>query len=508
MPAKRGTMLRSDATVPLSAHTPTLLGLSGSLMILCGSLAVGWIAPGSALLDVLPMRALRSSPAAVELSAMLVVFGGLALLAAWLMLGRALNGRPDGLRLVLIASAAWILPLLPALPLYSRDSFSYLAQGRLMVAGLDPYVYGVAALPGWFSGGVDPLWAHSPAPYGPLFIAIETAIVRILGSAAPELQILAFRLIAVAGAAAVAYFGYRIAVRRGVDAVRTLWVLAASPLVIANLVVAAHNDALMLGLILAGIYAAMQRRPVLGLVLVTAAVGIKPIALVALPIIGIIWAGVGSPLRRRLLAWAVSGAVCMGLLGILGFVQGIGYGWISSLSSPVSIFTWFAPVGLLAGLAGAATGALGGPQAVVEDVIKSAGLLTGLAAAGWLLLTRVRLSGEVQLALVFAAVVASSPVIYPWYGLWVIASLAAVGIADGLALHLVVFATVFLTCVNLNEPLDVLPALAGGWPRVAVVVAATLGCVVIAAAAARHAGGAPALRPTRRVFAPARVPQP
>lgn len=502
-------MARADATLPptWSAQTPTLLGLSGSLMILCGSLTVGWIAPGSALLDVLPMRALRSSPAAVELSAMLVVLGGLALLAAWLMLGRTLNGRRDGLRLVLIASAAWILPLLPALPLYSRDAFSYLAQGRLMVAGLDPYQNGVAALPGWFSGGVDPLWANSPSPYGPLFIAIEAAIVRILASAAPELQILAFRLLAVMGTAMMAYFGYRIASHRGVDPVRTLWVLAASPLVIANLIVAAHNDALMLGLILAGVYAAIQRRPLLGLVLVTAAVGIKPIALVALPIIGIIWAGVGSPLRKRLLLWAVSGAICMGLLGILGFAQGIGFGWISSLSSPVSIFTWFAPVGLLAGLAGAATGAFGGPQTVVEDVIKTAGLLSGFAAAGWMLLTRVRLSGEVQLALVFAAIVAPSPVIYPWYGLWVIAALAAVGIADGLAMHLVVFATLFLTCVNLNEPLDVLQGLEGGLPRVSVVVVATLGCVVIAALAARHAGGLPALRPTRRVFAPARTAQ-
>lgn len=187
-------MARADAAVPpkWSAQTPTLLGLSGSLMILCGSLTVGWIAPGSALLDVLPMRALRSSPTAVELSAMLVVLGGLAVLAAWLMLGRVLTGRRDGLRLVLIASAAWVLPLLPALPLYSRDAFSYLAQGRLMVAGLDPYQNGVSALPGWFSGGVDPLWANSPSPYGPLFIAIEAAIVRILGSAAPELQILAF----------------------------------------------------------------------------------------------------------------------------------------------------------------------------------------------------------------------------------------------------------------------------------------------------------------------------
>ncbi|WKK72185.1 polyprenol phosphomannose-dependent alpha 1,6 mannosyltransferase MptB [Rathayibacter oskolensis] len=111
---------------------------------------------------------MRATGWLIELSAVAVLGGGLLLLVAWLRLRAvALDGRPGSLRTILVAAVAWAAPLLLTVPLFSRDMFSYVAQGRLMTQGIDPYTHGVATLPGWFALGVDPQWADTPTPYGP-----------------------------------------------------------------------------------------------------------------------------------------------------------------------------------------------------------------------------------------------------------------------------------------------------------------------------------------------------
>src|SRR6266568_1696483 len=76
-----------------------------------------------------------------------VLYVGITLLVlAWIRLGRdVLAGRVDR-RGMLIAIGAWALPLLFAPPLFSRDLFSYLAQGDEALHGYDPYAYGVSVL--------------------------------------------------------------------------------------------------------------------------------------------------------------------------------------------------------------------------------------------------------------------------------------------------------------------------------------------------------------------------
>ena len=77
-----------------------------------------------------------------------------------------------------------------------------------------------------------------------------------------------FRLLATLGAAATAWFAFRIIRDRGGDTVQALWLLSASPIVLFNFVVAGHNDALMLAFIVAGMFYALRGRPWIALVLV------------------------------------------------------------------------------------------------------------------------------------------------------------------------------------------------------------------------------------------------
>ncbi len=516
---------------------PALVGLGGSLLLLVASFVVGHAPAQSELSRLPPLGGLRVSPVATGIASAAVVIGGVMMIAAWLLLGALLPRLGAGaLRATLRLAALWTAPLLVSVPLFSRDVYSYIAQGRVLGAGLSPYEHGPAVLSDWRNTGVDPLWAHNPAPYGPLFLAVERVLGGIDTAVGIEAAVLGARLVAVAGVVLMVACGLRIARRRRIDPVRAVWFLAASPLVIFNFVVAAHNDALMMGLLIAGILAAIDSRPVLAVVLVTAAVAVKPIALLALPIVAIVHAemrarrvddrapegvavdgsaggvpGLRPPTRdpRVWAAWTASGIAAMGLLTLAGEVLGVGLGWISALSSPVSVVSWFMPFGLAAGAFGPLVDLLGGPGDAVEGGIKTAGILLGFAGAAWCILTKRTLSGEARLALAFACIVAMSPVVYPWYGLWVLVILAVVGIADGAAMSLAVSATVFLIGVNLLEPMAVVHTVASGWPRLIVVLLAVVGVLgVLAPGLQGLAGTDPfrALRAPRHQFSAARQP--
>ncbi|MFT2690031.1 polyprenol phosphomannose-dependent alpha 1,6 mannosyltransferase MptB [Clavibacter zhangzhiyongii] len=151
---------------------PGLVGLVGSLLLLAASFVVGH-APAESELSRLPViGALRVSPVATGTASVAVVIGGVMMLtAAWLLLGALLPRLgASGLRATLRLAALWTVPLLPSAPLFSRDVYSYIAQGRVLAAGLSPYEHGPAVLADWRNTGVDPLWAHNPAPYGPLYL--------------------------------------------------------------------------------------------------------------------------------------------------------------------------------------------------------------------------------------------------------------------------------------------------------------------------------------------------
>ena len=66
-------------------------------------------------------------------------------------------------------------------PLFTRDLFSYLAQGALPLAGFDPYAVGPDAMGGVFTDNVHYFWQDTPAPYGPLFILLAKGVASLVG---------------------------------------------------------------------------------------------------------------------------------------------------------------------------------------------------------------------------------------------------------------------------------------------------------------------------------------
>ncbi|GLW71832.1 hypothetical protein Kpho02_41310 [Kitasatospora phosalacinea] len=397
------------------------LGLLGSLALAAGGLTSG------ALPAAATGPALRASGGAGTV----LVFAGLTVLtAAWLLLGT--TGRRAGgqlrptTRWLTATLAWWAAPLLLLPPLFSRDAYSYLAQGAMQASGFDVYADGPAVLGGPVAQQVPQVWQHAPAPYGPAFLLLARAAAPLADH--PYAGTLLLRLTAVAAVAALAALLPALARRFGTDPAAALHLGALNPLVLLHLVAGAHNDAVPLALMLAGLLAATHRRPLAAATLITLAALAKAPAALALPAAW--WLAATAPEadgpgrrrgrfggRWRPLRSAAATVLAAAVTTVaVTAASGTGYGWVSALTSPATKGSW-SPTSslgrLLADLAGVAPE---GPVAVAR--------LLGLAAAAvtvCLLAARVvRGTGEpaTALALAFAALVALGPALRPWYALW------------------------------------------------------------------------------------------
>lgn len=96
--------------------------------------------------------------------------------------------------------ALWVAPLLFAPPMFSRDVYSYLAQGLMIDSGMDVYRHGPAMLGGLVADQVPAIWQHTPGPYGPVFLIVARGVAGLL-SAHLLLGTVAMRLVAMAGLA-------------------------------------------------------------------------------------------------------------------------------------------------------------------------------------------------------------------------------------------------------------------------------------------------------------------
>src|SRR5579884_1366742 len=79
---------------------------------------------------------------------LVAVYGGLLLLMrVWYGLIRTLSQVPGvPVRKLVAVAALWVVPLLLAPPLFSRDVYSYAAQGEMMSHHISPYHYGPGVL--------------------------------------------------------------------------------------------------------------------------------------------------------------------------------------------------------------------------------------------------------------------------------------------------------------------------------------------------------------------------
>ncbi|MDO4917963.1 polyprenol phosphomannose-dependent alpha 1,6 mannosyltransferase MptB [Kocuria sp.] len=441
----------------MRARLAVVQGVVGSLMMFVGSLGTGWIANGSPMMRHPLVIELRVNVWGVYTCTALLTLGAMLLIRSWLRLGQRLRGWPPGsLRTVVTAVVAWSLPLLFAVPIYSRDVYAYIGQGRLMLAGKDPYVEGISTLDNWFMLGADPEWAEARTPYGPYFLWIAAAVVR-LTSAQPDLSVLLFRLAAYAGVVLCLVYVPKLARLHGVNGARALWISVANPLFLISFVASAHNDALMVGLAVAGVYFAASKHPLLGILLVTGSIGIKPITVLLLPFVGLLWAGRGASWTRRFLTWAATAALSFGLLVLSGWVDGLGVGWAWAFLDPTPGYTGYSPSGFLGQQLerfGNSLGKHGDAWAhLLRKILQAAAVL--------LVLVLMFVGGDRKIvrrmAVGFSAVVLLSPIIQPWYILWLIPFLAATGIRNNWQIRIIYIVVTFFVVFGAQDQLSVWP---------------------------------------------------
>ena len=241
---------------------PALLGCLGAMLITAGGLGAGSTRLHDPLLESLHLSWLRFGHGLV-LSSVLLWAGVALMLFAWLWLGRRVVDGTATEYTMVATTGFWLAPLLLSVPVFSRDTYSYLAQGALLRDGFDPYVVGPIENPNILLDNVSPIWTTTTAPYGPAFILVAKFVTMLVGNDVIAGTML-LRLCMLPGLALLIWAAPRVARHVGANGAAALWICVLNPLVIIHLMGGVHNEMLMVGLMMAGIALTFQRPPGLG----------------------------------------------------------------------------------------------------------------------------------------------------------------------------------------------------------------------------------------------------
>lgn len=402
----------------------TLLGLAGSVLL---TLAGSRLGGGSVTWWFDPRLGNSESTERV-----IFYVGVGVLIVAWLGLGNlARTPRLTPGRVTLIA-ALWCLPLALGAPLFSRDIYSYLAQGTIAHLGSNPYHLPPAVLgrlgQTHVLSAVDPFWRHVTAPYGPLFLGAISLIVSATGQhlVAGALAVRALDLI---GFLLLALFVPRLARRLGADPSRAVWIALASPLVLLQLVAPAHNDLLMAGLMVTGVSLASGSRPLLGIAVCALATTVKLPAIVAVAFVALVWIRTATSWRDKAFRTAAAAAVTVATLAAVTLITGFGLGWISSglFSTPARVRLAITPATDISWTAVKLLHDLGLSAGfhAVESALRAV-MFAASALAALFLLWRSRAATLVPyLGLALIGLAIAGPALWPWYLSWGVVLLAA-----------------------------------------------------------------------------------
>ncbi|MHA3021078.1 alpha-(1-_6)-mannopyranosyltransferase A [Mycobacterium sp. BMJ-28] len=411
---------------------PARLGFLGAVMITAGGLGAGSTRLHDPLLESLHLSWLRFGHGLVLSSVLL--WGGVALmLVAWLGLGRRVVDRSATEYTMLATTGFWLLPLLLSVPVFSRDTYSYLAQGALLRDGLDPYVVGPIDNPNSLLDNVSPIWTTTTAPYGPAFILVAKFVTMIVGNHVVEGTML-LRLCMLPGLALLIWAAPRVARHVGASAAAALWICVLNPLVIIHLMGGVHNEMLMVGLMMAALALTFGGRPVWGVSLIAIAVAVKATAGIALPFMVWVWMRRLQdrrgyrPVPAFAVATAASAAIFVAVFAVLSWLAGVGLGWLTALAGSVKIINWLTIPTATANIVNT-VGGLFIPINfyAVLDITRILGVAV-IAIALPLLWWRYRHDDREALtgiALAMLVVVLFVPAALPWYYTWPLAVLAA-----------------------------------------------------------------------------------
>jgi hypothetical protein len=431
------------------------VGTIGAVALALGGLTAGALPARAGFYLTPAVRHGFGLPAAGMICA---VAGLVVLVGAWLRLRPLVTGRP---RAALSVLAWWVAPLVLAPPMFSRDVYSYLAQGALVGRGLDAYAVGPAALgANPLAAQVHPLWLGTPAPYGPLFLGLAAVVVGVTGTHLVA-GVLGMRAVALGSVAVLALVVPRLAAACGgaptdgpgapggsaryrVDPGRALWLGVLNPLVLVHVVAGAHNDGLMAALLATGLLCAARRRFAAAVCLIALAGLVKAPAALALCYVAPLWAARIGGRWRWPAGIGATAAVAAATVGAVTLGTGLGLGWVRALKTPAIVHNGLSLSTDLGHVFGA----------VPATRTAGALLAAALCAVAWLRRDRLGVGGAVGCAL--GAVVLLGPVVHPWYLLWSLVPLAA-GIRDGRLLGWAVGLSVVLSLVILPHGVSYTP---------------------------------------------------
>jgi hypothetical protein len=318
-----------------------------------------------------------------------------------------LGARSLGVQLALWAIVAMHVVFFLAPPLLSHDVFSYIAYARLGVANhLNPYTHAPLDIPndpGFTHAGS----IHASSAYGPLF----TLLTYPLSPLGVPAAFWILKLVAVLSSLGIVALVWRIAERLGRDALFGALAVGLNPLVLVHVVGGAHNEALTLLIVMAGVLLWVAGRDQLGVAVSTLGTGIKASAGLVVPFL------VVGDLRRRL--WPALAVVAgLALLGVAAFGTHAldAFSLISSNQDRTSRYSFpYKTAQLLGAL-------LPGNRGDYSDAVRVVFAAAFVAVFLWLLWRTWRALIEPLDAIGWAtlAILVASAWLVPWYALWLL----------------------------------------------------------------------------------------
>ena len=273
-------------------------GALGSLLI-----AVGGLGAGAVPVDGGPVAALGLPGATfghgANLALVICWTGMVLLVCSWLALGRRATVGRLPLGEAVWATVMWCLPFAGSVPVFSRDAWSYLAQGALLGAGISPYAFGPEALPGAYTDEVSPDWRSTATPYGPLHLWIMRLVVALAGER-PYAGILLLRLLVFAAIAGLCLGVIALARRTGVSPGTAVWASTASPLAVLHFAGGLHNEVFVLLDALAAVIAALDARCLRAALYIGLALAVKITAVLVAPFL--LWLVIAARRERAVRA--------------------------------------------------------------------------------------------------------------------------------------------------------------------------------------------------------------
>ncbi|WP_425297935.1 alpha-(1-_6)-mannopyranosyltransferase A [Nocardia brasiliensis] len=454
-----------------------LLGFYGAIMITLGGFGAGSTRKRDPLLEALHLSWLRYGHG-YALCTIVIWIGVLLMITAWVRLGRATIGkgdRPDvpvTLNELRAIVGIWITPLLFAVPMFSQDVYSYLAQGALLRDGFDPYVDGPVKNPGVLLDNVSPVWKNTTAPYGPIFLLLGRGITSITGENVVAGTI-AMRLVMLPGLALMMWAVPYLTKHLGGKPTVALWLAVLNPLVLIHLFGGVHNEMLMVGLMCAAIALVLERHHVAGIVVLAIGVAIKATAGVALPFLVWIWmlhererraaqrtrrAPDQLPESERphdaaeptedmphpaLMFAKIAGlglSVFAAVFVAASAIAGVGIGWLTALSGSKKIINWLSLPTIMMHMVGWVTTLDGGKVLNVTRLLCMLALVALLAWTWWRFRHSER-EAVFGILIAFVAIVILSPAALPWYYSWPLALAAGFALSTTTLMVLAVLCT-------------------------------------------------------------------